>query len=423
MKKLYGLLISLLMLSSIYGQVDEAYKFPSGGAKYFQDFLNFAGEDGKTKMDVFIHVPYQDLQFVKTKKGFEAAYTVTISVYDEEKDNLLSEKIWNEKIVASSFEESVAAENYNLSHKTFNLKPGTYLIRTALLDKDSREEINSENLFTIRDLSKKPSLSDIMLISQRRIVEGNDKIIPNITRQLFVDADGIPFFFELYSDSAADVSLEYIVSNLDNEVLFQATEIKPVQPGTNQIVYEFKDIKLSLGKYLLHVYLKEKQDKVISYATKSFISRWKGVPSSIQDMDEAVEQLRYLANPDEMDYINEAENDSAKSKRFVEFWKKRDPNPTNEQNQAFEEYYRRVAYANEKFSHYVKGWQSDRGMVLIILGSPDNIDRHPFEYDSKPYEVWEYYELNKSFVFVDETGFGDYRLITPLTGDLFRYRY
>ncbi len=62
-------------------------------------------------------------------------------------------------------------------------------------------------------------------------------------------------------------------------------------------------------------------------------------------------------------------------------------------------------------------------MVFIILGSPDNIDRHPFEYDSKPYEVWQYYDLNHSFVFVDETGFGDYRLTTPLYGDLFRYRY
>ena len=34
----------------------------------------------------------------------------------------------------------------------------------------------------------------------------------------------------------------------------------------------------------------------------------------------------------------------------------------------------------------------------------------------------EYYELNKRFVFLDDTGFGDYRLITPLYGDDYRYR-
>jgi hypothetical protein len=81
-----------------------------------------------------------------------------------------------------------------------------------------------------------------------------------------------------------------------------------------------------------------------------------------------------------------------------------------------------VKFTNDNFSSYREGWKSDRGMVFIILGPPNNIDRHPFEYYSKPYEVWEYYTINRRFVFVDETGFGDYRLTTPLTGDLFRYR-
>jgi len=52
--------------------------------------------------------------------------------------------------------------------------------------------------------------------------------------------------------------------------------------------------------------------------------------------------------------------------------------------------------------------------VFIVLGSPNNVDRHPFDYDSKPYEVWSYYEFNRQVVFVDETGFGDYKLLTPI---------
>jgi len=423
MKLLTVILVSIFTLSSLFAQVEDLYNLPTGSAKYFQDFINFAGEDGKTKLDVFIHVPYQDLQFVKTGKGYEAAYTVTVSIYDEEKESLLTEKIWSEKIVAYSFDESVADKNFNLSHRSFNLKPVTYLIRTAVMDKDSREEISSENLYTVRDLSIKPSLSDVLLIAENRVVEGSNKIIPNITRHVFVDADGIPFFFEVYSDSASEVSIELVVSKMDKEVLFQTSEIKPIQQGSNKVFFTFEDVKLNLGKYLLHVYLKDSEDQIISYVTKSFISRLSGIPSTIEDLDKAVQQLMYIANPDEMDYIEEAETDEIKSKRFVEFWKKRDPNPTNEQNQAFAEYFRRVAHANESFSHYVEGWRSDRGMVLIILGLPDNIDRYPFEYDSKPYEVWQYYDLNHSFIFVDETGFGDYRLTTPLYGDLFRYRY
>ncbi|MDP3683995.1 MAG: GWxTD domain-containing protein, partial [Ignavibacteria bacterium] len=79
-------------------------------------------------------------------------------------------------------------------------------------------------------------------------------------------------------------------------------------------------------------------------------------------------------------------------------------------------------YANAHFTHYTEGWKSDMGMVYIILGAPNSVDRHPFEYDSKPFEVWEYYQINRQFIFVDNTGFGDYRLTTPFYNDLERYR-
>jgi hypothetical protein len=79
-----------------------------------------------------------------------------------------------------------------------------------------------------------------------------------------------------------------------------------------------------------------------------------------------------------------------------------------------EEYYIRVQFANKNFAHYIEGWRTDMGMVYIIFGSPNNVDRHPFDIDSKPYEIWSYYDLNHQFTFVDQTGFGDYRLTTPI---------
>ncbi|CUS97606.1 GWxTD domain-containing protein [Candidatus Kryptonium thompsonii] len=79
-----------------------------------------------------------------------------------------------------------------------------------------------------------------------------------------------------------------------------------------------------------------------------------------------------------------------------------------------EEYYSRVKYANEHFGHYLEGWKTDMGMVYIIFGPPSSVDRHPFDINAKPYEIWYYYEINRRFIFLDETGFGDYRLITPL---------
>ena len=140
------------------------------------------------------------------------------------------------------------------------------------------------------------------------------------------------------------------------------------------------------------------------------------------DLDKAIDQLVYIAVGDEQSFIEDGKSYEEKLNRFKAFWKTKDPTPNTIENEVFNEYYRRISFSNEKFKTYMEGWKTDMGMVYILLGPPNNVERHPFEYDSKPYEIWEYYTLNRSFVFVDETGFGEYRLANRVFGDWFRYR-
>ena len=425
MKK-YIIIFALVILQTVVHSQVEHYTSTAGTkVKYYQDYLSFLETDGKTKLDVFIKVPYSSVQFIKTGQGFEAGYSVTVSIFDEE-DRLITEKIWNEKIVALSFEQTVRETNFNLSHRSFELNSGTYKINTMLTDKDSRAEFTSENILNIKDFSKQPVLSDLMLVGKRTVVEGNSKIIPNVSRDLITEKEGIPLFFELYADSSTEYTLNYTVTNQDQEIVYSNSEKRKIEKGSNQIFYTIDSLSLNIGKFIVKVEVKNSSGETLSSSIKSFVSRWEGVPSTITDLDKAVDQLIYIANPDEIDYIEGSETRNEKTKRFVEFWKKRDSNPADEYNAIFNEYFNRVAFANENFTSYsIEGWRSDRGMVLIILGLPDNIDRHPFEYYSKPYEVWQYYDLNRSFIFIDSSGFGDYRLSpdTPLYGDLYRFRY
>ena len=233
-------------------------------------------------------------------------------------------------------------------------------------------------------------------------------------------------FYEIYSDTTSKLSIDYEIFDENEQRVYNSTEKVTIKSGSNQVFHDLDSLVLNLGKNLLTITLKDSAGKVIDSSRKTFISRWKGVPVYITDLDKAIDQMIYLANPEDLTFIKEPEERIEKAKRFVAFWKKQDPNPADEYNPVFNEYYNRVAYANQNFTSYsLEGWKSDRGMVLIILGAPDNIDRHPFEYYSKPYEVWQYYNLNKQFIFMDHTGFGDYRLdpSTPLYGDLYRFRY
>ena len=88
--------------------------------------------------------------------------------------------------------------------------------------------------------------------------------------------------------------------------------------------------------------------------------------------------------------------------------KSKDPTPLSKRNESMIEYYRRLTFANAHFSNtYSEGWKTDMGMVYILFGMPTNIERHPYEMDTKPYEIWQYDNINRQFVFVDYSGFGD----------------
>jgi GWxTD domain-containing protein len=304
-----------------------------------------------------------------------------------------------------------------------DLLPGKYFIKTSIEDKDSRKTYNSSNMFTIRDLNTLPNLSDLMFIAKQTMVAGSNKILPNVTRDISVQNDGIPLFFEIYSNSRDKIILEFNVSDKEKKLVYSDTLSRDIDSGKTRIFHNVKVSGLGLGTYLIGVTLKDSNNKVIASTIKSFNSRWTGVPLVINDLDKAVAQLVYIASSKDKSYIEEAPTKEEKIKRYLEFWKKKNPNPNEVDNRVFDEYYRRINYANENFSHFTEGWKTDRGMIYITLGPPSNIERHPFEYDSKPYEVWEYYEMNQQYVFMDETGFGDYRLITPLNSDMYRYRY
>lgn len=427
MKNLLGIIIILFGCSLVIaqGSGQDKNQILSSEPVYYQDFLNFhSAKEGFTRVDIYIQMPYRSIQFIKSPQGFTAKYGITASVYDSSQSRLIVEKSWNETINVIDFNQTIARENFNLTSRNFELPPGNYFIRTMIEDRDSRREFSSDNRFNVRDLESDISVSDVMLISGTRVIDGVNQVIPNISRNVIGSNNRIQCYFEIFSNDSLEnpVSIEYSILEMNRKTIFYLKENYTVLEGRNHVISTLSDVGIDLGAYILNVIVKDSDGNNLFSADKQFFSRWVGLPANIVDIDKAIEQMVYIASPDELNRIQRAETQEEKLRGFLEYWKSKDPSPNNDENEMFTEYYRRVKFANDNFSSYREGWKSDRGMVYIILGAPNNIDRHPFEYYSKPYEVWEYYSINRRFVFVDETGFGDYRLTTPLSGDLFRYR-
>jgi GWxTD domain-containing protein len=138
--------------------------------------------------------------------------------------------------------------------------------------------------------------------------------------------------------------------------------------------------------------------------------------------------VSYIITKEEKKAFYALQTDEERENFIENFWRRRDPNPDTEENEYREEYYERIAYANEHFTSGIPGWKTDRGRIYIAWGKPDSVETHPTggSYDrpsyegggsttTYPFEVWFYRHLDNvgeglEIEFVDPTGTGEYRM-------------
>ncbi len=137
---------------------------------------------------------------------------------------------------------------------------------------------------------------------------------------------------------------------------------------------------------------------------------WPNRPRSLNDQSLAVEALKHIATPEEMDALTSGSTEQRLA-RFREFWRKRNPDSTRAFNPVMTEYYRRVDEAVRQYStrDAMDGYKTDRGRILILFGSPSLVERS-LKPGTIPTETWTYHRLRKVFVFSDPDGTGTYVL-------------
>lgn len=422
----------IVMGTTAVAQVEIAQsKKAEDEVAYQVDAISFASSrSAQSRMDVFVRVPYENLSFVQRDGQYYSSYELTINVYDST-GRLANEQLWTEEVNAETFEESVSPHSYSLTQRVFEVPPGRYSIVTVFRDNETNVRNRLVRQLTVSDYSTgRFSLSDIMLVSRISLEDEKKIIVPNVSPNVGSIPDAFYAFFEVYNDPDFD-SIVFVTTILNDnkEQVLEFDTGYSLTNGRNQIFIRIDNTSLALGDYVLYIRafpvdsLGSRHAEYLAATSRSIVVRWRGMPKGVKDLDLAIDQMQYIAESGELDDIRAAATGEEKQKKFFEFWKKRDPNPNTLRNEEMEEYYAKVEYANKHFKHYIDGWRTDMGMVYIIFGSPNNVDRHPFDIDSKPYEVWSYYELNHQFVFVDQTGFGDYRLTTPIWEIWRRPRY
>lgn len=422
MKKLTAILF--LLSGLVFAQPENSGdQINHYSPNFFIDFLDYKSDfPGKTKVDVLIQLPYSSIQFLKEGRKFLSRYTVFLTFYDEKKNNVMFEKIWKERIETDDFEETYSSQNFNISHRSFDLSPQKYVVVCAVEDMNSGQRILFETGLNVRKLED-VDVSDIMFIkSFIQTDSGGFEIVPNVSNILASNERDVTMYYEIYSDKEQSVAVKHTITDRSRDVNYFNFMNFQLKEGINTLQPELKEIPLKLGEFIMHVEVEDTEENKICSIGKNFRATIAGFPRTIVDLDQAIKQMKYFTAEAKIDSMLEIENYDERLKEFIAYWKERDPSPATLENEILNEYYRRVDFANKNFKGFYDGWQTDMGMVYITLGPPNQVNREPVAIDSKPYEIWDYYDINRRFLFVDHTGFGDYRLENPQYGEWNQYR-
>jgi len=362
-------------------------------------------------IEIIIKVPFDAVVFVKDGDYFVGKYEINILLLDEQEAQVAS-KIWTQEIRTKNYDETNSTEHYDVSKIVFREGPSNYFLTIGIMDLETKKSSFRKKKLNLKDFySRTLTISKIFIVDQVITHEdGTIELIPSINNSVKNENDYFYIGFVLLSDSGY-ANFNYTISDMDNNIILQGEYNKYLKKGRTQELVKIKRQKLGYNRYKFHLRIDINNETVEQDLV--FNVRWYGMSNYINNLDEAIQQLRYIASAKTIrDMLKSSEEE--KKEKFKKFWADLDPSPGTEKNELMEEYYRRVAYANEHFSNFLPGWKTDRGMIFILFGPPSEVERHPFEMNTRPYEIWYYYEINRTFVFVDETGFGDYRLVSPI---------
>jgi GWxTD domain-containing protein len=379
----------------------------SPGIPFFCVDASYFKRGDRYWVEVYFSVTNRALQFVRSRKGeYSASADLAVLLFDSGSAQVAGDT-QRLRLRASKYEETTSADSVRTGVMAFPATAGDYSLTVSLSDRDTNMRSNIEVRFGIPDIHELPSLSDIRF--EEPGTRGRSRVYPNVTRSYRGELSTIPFYFEVYSeDEHVPFDVLYRVMRTQTEVAFEET-ISVSEAGREVVEADIPAEAISNGYFQLVVGIPGDDEDFRVSRAKVFEVRSQHFYWG-KDVESALDLLRYIASGSFLEELRSASPEERKI-LWEEFWKEKDPTPDTAENEFYDEHVRRFDTANSRFgTSHTPGWETDRGRIYILYGQPDHIESYPYDADQDATEVWHYNSLGRRFVFVDKTGFGDYRL-------------
>jgi GWxTD domain-containing protein len=362
-----------------------------------------------------VSVPSRGLTFVRENDRYRASYSASLALTREGE---AARRFETHQIVrVTSFKETTRSDESVLYQQIVLVRPGVYDLSFSLRDDAGGKGSSIEATVNVPRVAEGSLSSPIPVydVALRSSLDSLPRIVPTPRATLTLGQDSVLLvYLEGYGvGETLPVRASVYGENASTAVWSDTTSL-PRHGALFSGVVNVPVARLGVGALTLAVASASGTD-----TTKAPVFVTFGEDLPVATFGEMVNYLRYFGSPSRLQALRDAPPD-ARAAAWAMFLRETDPDPATPTNEGLREYFGRIAQANVRFREEgAAGWLSDRGRVFVALGSPDQFyEPNTTDLNQRGRaQIWDYRRYRLQIVFIDQTGFGRWRMTVGSEAD------
>ncbi|MBY0490203.1 MAG: GWxTD domain-containing protein [Gemmatimonadaceae bacterium] len=389
----------------------------AGGAMPFVSSLSFlrTPSPDSTLMLVALSFPSRVLGFQREGERYAASYSVRVQL--RQGNTVVRNIEATETVRVPTYRETARTDESVIWQQFVRVAPGRYSMSVAVKDEGSIRNAGEDVTIEVPRLPA-GALGSPLPVYEAIARQTLDSLPRILARPRATVAFGADSLFPIYVDApGADAPSAITVRVLGEGdiVSWQNRTDLPARGASRSATVPIPVRNMGIGINTIEISTVGRADTV---RTRVLVSLGDDLPiASFEDM---VSYLRYFTTADRLAPLRNA-TPAQRATAWTQFLKDTDPVPATPEHEGLRDYFGRIRTANLRYrDEGAQGWQTDRGITYVALGDPDNIiDTGLNDPNARVrQQIWEYRELRIQLVFMDQTGFGRWRLSNQQRAEL-----
>lgn len=369
----------------------------------------FAGRTpDSTLMVLTVSIANRALRFSREGDRYRAGYRVGLDV--KSGTETVRSVSSDETVRVIAFRETQRADESVLFRRTVTLAPGMYDLRLTVRGDSVTNGSAIEATVGVPRLAdgalsspvafyeatprvSRDSTPRFLAMPRSTIVFGRDSTLPVYLEGYGQDSQ-FPVEVRVQPEGAATVLWSDSITLQHKQNLFSGLVNIPVN-------------RLGVGVMTINV---NRAGGTDTLRAPLFVAFGEDLP--VATFSEMLNYLRYYVSGPRLQAMRDAPAEE-RAGLWSAFLRETDPVPQTPSHEGLRDYFGRIAQANLRFREEGStGWLSDRGRVFVALGTPDErLQPNMNDLSQRGRaEIWEYRQHRLTVVFVDQTGFGRWRM-------------